>query len=169
MGKAIETLVVSLCINLLGVKLTDMKNFIVALGICVTISGCQSSAVTESATRILTKENVLIMERKAAHSYLAEYDRTLKFVANGKVLAQFPINMDTGGYESAKVYKLSNNQYVVYDSFDTYVINLLKPQIIQKDIPANKRGVYIGEFSENKSQIWSFIPAPNKTSAVKGH
>lgn len=142
-----------------------MKNFAVALCVCATVAGCHSSAVTESATKRLSKQNVLVMERKAAHPYLAEYDRALKLVANGKVLAQSAVNMDTGGYKSAKLYRRSNNEYVVFDSFDTYVITLSKPQIIQKDIGANQRGVFIGTFDENQAQDWSFIPASGSTRA----
>lgn len=104
----------------------------------------------------------IALERRAAHLFLAEYDRELVFRIGGREFARKTTAADTGGYCKMKVYRTSPTNYFLCGelSHDAYILDVTDRSI--RNVGYEERffrATYIGVFDNDENGPWRFIAA----------
>jgi hypothetical protein len=125
----------------------------------------KSSHATEAVFKVPQTQIEIILERRAAHLFLAEYDRTLVLRANGKEILREEAAGDSGGYSRMNVYQISPTEFFLSGDFShdrfrlTTTMPELKPVILEeKPTTAN----FIGAFDGDEKKRWRFIPVSER-------
>lgn len=113
--------------------------------------------------------NALCIERKAAHAFLAEYDRNAVLIAGGKRVAVRKLGMDTGGYSRANLFSLRPGVFALIEMMGSYEIDPEKRTISELNFYVNPTREFVGAFDVDRSHIegstrgeWRFIPATER-------
>lgn len=108
----------------------------------------------------------IVLERRAAHLFLAEYDRELVFRIGDREFVRKTAAGDSGGYCKMKVYRISPAHYFLCGelSFDAYILDAPGRSI--RDVGFEERisgTIYIGVFDKDENGSWRFIAANQRT------
>jgi hypothetical protein len=107
----------------------------------------------------------IILERRHAHLFLAEYERTLVLRVGGKEVSRKEIAFDTGGYSRVNVYQISPTEYFLSGdlSFDKYQMDITQPKIneaVLEKKPSTAK--FVGAFDSDERRNWRFITASER-------
>ncbi len=138
---------------------------IITLSLFVNIS-CNAQSNDSIATMKINSNSAIQIRRLHIHAFLAEYDRYLSLVVNGKTVAEIQIATDTGGYSQANVFA-TNNGFAVQDSMERYEVNEKNQQIkeLEQVCKNPKDDIFVGAFDTDESKKWQFILAPKRKYA----
>jgi hypothetical protein len=130
----------------------------------VVIAFCMSACQAEdrSASYVEASGAVSIsLELFHMHPFLAEYERELVLLQDGKELKRKRLFPDTGGYTETNLYKCSNSQYLVKGYFDSWIVNIDNSSIIEGRCE-KEQPMFIGAFHGAGSKPWIFSPASER-------
>lgn len=104
----------------------------------------------------------LVARYVAAHSYLAEYDRSLIVVRTNGARDEVELAKDTGGYSRAQLYEADDGTLYLEGSFDVARVDAKSGRIALSSnrVPANAR--YLGAFDRVRDGGWKFL-APHES------
>jgi hypothetical protein len=102
-----------------------------------------------------------------SHPFLAEYDRELVLLKNGKEIIKQELFPDTGGYNSTNLYRCNGNKYLVKGYFDSWLVDVNGSSIIEEECKNGKKE-FIGAFHDVESRLWRFFPANERKEEILG-
>lgn len=122
----------------------------------------KSGFAAEAVYQIPGTYEEIVVERRAAHLFLAEYDRELIFRIGDREFVRRDVAMDSGGYSKMKLYRLSPTIYFLCGEldYDTYVLDAAGRSI--RDVHFDEKfsnATYLGVFDNDEEHGWSFITA----------
>ena len=125
----------------------------------------KASYSTKAIFRVPNSKVEIILERRAAHLFLGEYERTLVLRLNGKSILRTEAAFDTGGYSRMNVYRISPSEYFVSGAFsyDSFKLNVERREISStesEEKPAQAK--FVGAFDKDNNYYWRFIPASER-------
>lgn len=155
-----------------------VKTILILLGIFISIAAIQAgyeisyrlifgkaSYSSEAAFQIPKTEAEIILERRAIHLFLAEYERTLILRAAEKEVLRQEVAVDSGGYSRMNLYEISPTEYFLSGDFseDRYELNVARGEI-NKAVLENKSSTakFIGAFDRDEKRVWRFISASER-------
>ena len=112
----------------------------------------------------------IVVERRPAHGFLAEYDRRTELIIDGRKAAEAELFKDTGGDSRLNLYRISDTVFLLRDAADSYAVDLDRRTITQDDV-RRKEGFFVGSYDLDSSQTWRFIPSgerPELATEFKG-
>jgi 5-enolpyruvylshikimate-3-phosphate synthase len=122
----------------------------------------RSSYSTEAFYSIPGTSVEIILERRAIHLFLAEYERTLVIQIGTKELIRKEVAVDTGGYSRMNVYQTSPTEYYLSGdlSFDRYFLDVAKVSFREAGLNTKPLSAkFIGAFDRDEEMGWRFISA----------
>lgn len=128
------------------------------------VSSCQATSTRKSvaATFSVPRSSMaLTIERKAAHPFLAEYDRALILLDDGIERQRIDLSTDTGGYSRTNVFRKNDNIYLLKDFYGIYEFDL-RSQALRKSADRDSVGAFVGAFDADGEKVWRFIPASDR-------
>lgn len=140
-----------------------IKHFvIIVLGLFLDIS-CNAQSNDSIATMKINSNSAIQIRRVHIHAFLAEYDRYLSLVIDGKTLAEIQISTDTGGYSQANVFATKTG-FSVQDRMGRYEVNEKTQQIkkLESVCENPKDDIFVGAFDTDESKKWQFISPPKR-------
>jgi hypothetical protein len=122
----------------------------------------KSRFAVEAVYQIPGTYEEIVVERRAAHPFLAEYDRELIFRIGVREFARMTTAADSGGYCKMKLYSTSPSNYLLCGelSHDAYILDVTGRRI--RDVGYEERffrPTYIGVFDNDENGSWRFISA----------
>jgi len=122
----------------------------------------KSAYAAEAVYQIPGTYEEIVLERRAAHLFLAEYDRELVFRIGNREFVRKTAAGDSGGYCKMKVYRISPAHYFLCGelSFDAYILDAPGRSI--RNVGDEERffgATYIGVFDKDENGPWRFIAA----------
>ncbi|MBA3694766.1 MAG: hypothetical protein H0X15_04880 [Acidobacteria bacterium] len=150
-----------------------VKTTILFLGLFILIGaiqvGCETSyrlifgkaSYSTKAIFQIPQTNVeIILERRAIHLFLAEYERTLILRVDGKEVLRQEGATDSGGYSRMNVYEISPTEYflsgdISYDKHELDIMRLKINSVVLIEKPTSAK--FIGAFDIDEKRIWRFI------------
>ena len=143
-------------IRLQGYVLTMHLRSFGASALLVVFAGC---AVYQGAVfEIDGPRRILVVERRPAHTFLAEYHRALVLLVDGPERARAPMAMDSGGYSRANLYRLQDGRLLVTDYDASYSVDTAAWSL-NRAATRRVEGEFLGSFDEDDSGDWLFIRA----------
>lgn len=126
-------------------------------------TSCNAQSNDSVATFKVNSNSSIQIRRVHIHAFLAEYDRYLSLVVDGKTVTEIQISTDTGGYSQANVFA-TNTGFAVQDRMGRYEANEKNQQIkeLEQVCKNPKDDVFVGAFDTDKSKSWRFISAPER-------
>lgn len=122
----------------------------------------KSAYASEAVYQIPGTYEEIVVERRAAHLFLAEYDRELIFRIGDREFARKTAAADSGGYCKMKVYQISPTHYFLCGEMgsDAYILDAPGGSIRNaSDEERFSRTSYIGVFDKDEDGPWRFIAA----------
>ncbi len=121
----------------------------------------RASYSNEATFQIPASTLEIALDRRCAHVFLAEYERTIVLRDDDGDILRFTAAFDTGGHSRMRLYRLSESEFYLQGdlNFDQYALNVLKPSIerrVMKVWPPDS--LLIGSFDRDEKG-WRFIPA----------
>jgi hypothetical protein len=107
----------------------------------------------------------IVLERRAAHLFLPEYDRELIFRIGDREFVRKTVAADSGGYCKMKVFRKSPTHYFLCGElgFDAYVVDSSGRSIRNVDGKERFSGAtYMGSFDKEETGPWRFIAADQR-------
>lgn len=107
----------------------------------------------------------IILDRRHAHLFLAEYERTLILRVDGKEVLREEVAFDTGGYSRMNIYQISPIEYFLSGDldFDKYHLNIIQPKINRVFLEEKpSTGKFVGAFDKDEKRNWRFITASER-------
>jgi len=155
-----------------------IKWMLIVLGFLITIAAIQvgyetsyrlifgkASYSTKAIFQVPQTNVEIILERRAIHLFLAEYERTLILRVDGKEVLRKEVAADSGGYSRMNVYQISPAEYFLSGdiSHDKYELDItwLKINLIVL-IEKLTSAKFIGAFDIDEKRIWRFISADER-------
>ncbi len=121
----------------------------------------RASYSTEAIYLVPQTDIEIILERRAAHLFLAEYERTLVLRVGGKAVLREKVSFDTGGYSRMNIYQISPTEYFLSgDINDKYTLDITQQKltsILSTEKPSITK--FIGAFDRDEKRKWRFITA----------
>lgn len=122
----------------------------------------KSGFAVEAVYQIPGTTEEIVVERRATHLFLAEYDRELVFRIGDREFARKTAAADTGGYCKMKLYRTSPTNYFLCGelSHDAYILDVTGRSI--RDVGYEERfsrATYLGVFDNDDNVPWRFIAA----------
>ncbi|MBK6940802.1 MAG: hypothetical protein IPH13_11475 [Planctomycetes bacterium] len=113
----------------------------------------------------------LVARYVAAHSHLAEYDRSLIVVRTNGARDEVELAKDTGGYSRAQLYEADDGALYLEGFFDVARIdaNSRRISVSSNRVPAGAR--YLGAFDRLREGGWKFLApheSPEQSLAPRG-
>jgi hypothetical protein len=135
---------------------------LVTFATVVLLTGCTQRTV-RSARFVDSPSGVqLEYTLKAAHAYLAEYDRALHVTFDHNHI-DFPLEKDTGGYLLMNIHRLPDRRLLLVDGLAHIVIDPQRETVEEVITPANASGAeYVGCFDWPQGGVFGFIPAVDR-------
>jgi hypothetical protein len=124
-----------------------------------------SGFAAEAVYQIPGTYEEIVLERRAAHLFLAEYDRELVFRIGDREFTRKTAAADSGGYCKMKVYRISSAHYLLCGemSFDAYILDAPGRSIRNADDRERfPSATYIGVFDKDEKGPWRFIAADQR-------
>lgn len=114
----------------------------------------------------INSNSAILIRRVSIHAFLAEYDRYLLLVVNGKTVAEIQMSTDTGGYSQANVFATTTG-FSVQDRMGRYEVDEKKQQIKELESVCKnpKDDIFVGAFDIDESKHWQFISPPKRKYA----
>ena len=155
-----------------------IKWMLIVLGFLITIAAIQvgyetsfrlifgkASYSTKAMFQVPQTSVEIILERRAIHLFLAEYERTLILNLDGKEVLRRAIAIDTGGYSRINVYQISPTEYFLSGdlSHDKYELNITQRKLnsaMSTEKPSSTK--FIGAFDVDEKRNWRFISADER-------
>lgn len=152
-----------------------IKWVLIVLGFLITIAAIQvgyetsyrlifgkASYSTKAILQVPQTSVEIILERRAIHLFLAEYERTLVLRVDGKEVLRKVVAADSGGYSRMNVYQISPSEYFLSGdiSFDKYELDITRQKlnsIISTEKPSSTK--FVGAFDVDEKRSWRFISA----------
>jgi hypothetical protein len=132
--------------------------------LALTAVECDAQVLATYSTRHEGQDIEISIERTSSHSYLAEYDRSLKLLINGTEKAALKMSPDTAGTVLVNTRYDSDTQSVfLKDRIGCYVIDLSKGLISQRCLPEAAQWSFVGAFDESKERHWKFFPVSERS------
>jgi hypothetical protein len=103
----------------------------------------------------------LEVQRRPAHFFLGEYQRTLIFRSRGQRVAQVDLFPDTGGYSRANLYKLTHDSLLLVDVEASYFVDTKAHRIVRDNV-RRREGRFLGTFDVDATKEWRFIPSEER-------
>lgn len=128
------------------------------------LSSCQVASTRKAVAatfRVPRSSMALTVERKAAHPFLAEYDRYLILLIDGIERQRIELSTDTGGYSRVNVFRINDNIYLLKDIYNIYELDL-RQQALRKSPNHDLVGAFVGAFDDDGEKVWRFIPASDR-------
>jgi hypothetical protein len=125
----------------------------------------KSGFAAEAVYRIPRTYEEIVVERRAAHLFLAEYDRELIFRIGDREFARKTAAADSGGYCRMKVFRISPTHYFLCGelSKDAYIVDVSGRSIRNaSDKDRFSEATYIGVFDNDENGPWQFIAANHR-------
>jgi len=122
----------------------------------------KASYSTEAVFKIPNYKAEIILQRRTAHLFLGEYERTLVLRLNGKSILRHEAAFDTGGYSRMNIYRISPTEYFLSGAFssDSYILNIERQEINSTEFEAKPaQAKFVGAFDKDNDHYWRFIPA----------
>ncbi len=152
---------------------------VVHLGIMVTMAGDgydrihflyngNSRVAAEAIYQIPGTNEEIVLKRRIAHLFLAEYDRELVFRIGEREFARKTVAADTGGYSKMNVYRTSPTTYFLCGemSFDAYSLDAKARSIMSVGFEEKpSEAIYVGVFDNDENRRWRFISASERSQA----
>lgn len=131
-----------------------------ALSTLLILAGaCAGEPQQETASLSIPGSAVTVtIERRAMHSVLAEYHRTLILMHQQEEAGREQLFDDTGGYSRVNVYQLDDSTYRLRDAHSSYTLDI-NAAVIRSDSSRQAGGTYVGRFDVDDQREWRFIPA----------
>lgn len=125
----------------------------------------RASYSTEAIYEIPDSSVEIVLDRRAIHFFLAEYERTLLVRVGGKEVVRKNVAVDTGGYSRMNIYVTSPAEYFLSGdlSFDRYFLDIAKVSFGEAGLntkPLNAK--FIGAFDRDEEIGWRFIPVSER-------
>ncbi|MGB7210009.1 MAG: hypothetical protein WBD27_15220 [Pyrinomonadaceae bacterium] len=125
----------------------------------------RASYSTEAYYKVPGTSVEIILERRAIHLFLAEYERTLVVRIGRRESLREKVAEDTGGYSRMNVYQTSPTEYFLSGdlSFDRYFLDVGKVSF--RDAGLNIRphnAKFMGAFDRDEETGWRFIPVSER-------
>jgi hypothetical protein len=96
---------------------------VIALSIFLNNS-CNAQSNDSIAIMKINSNSAIQIRRVHIHAFLAEYDRYLSLMIDGKTVAEIQIGTDTGGYSQANVFATNTESaFSVQDISGRYEVN----------------------------------------------
>lgn len=117
---------------------------------------------TEAVYQIPGTYEEIVLERRAAHLFLAEYNRELVFRIGDREFSRTAAAADSGGYSKMKVFQISPRFYFLCGelSNDAYIIDSWVRSTRDVEFDENfPKATYIGVFDKDEKGPWRFIAA----------
>ena len=140
-----------------------MKKYLVVL--ILLLIGCSNEPDHRASYIEVGGKFTISLELFHIHPYLAEYERELVILNNGKEQNRKRLFPDTGGYTSTNIYRCNPNKFFIKGYFDSWVVDLEKSSII-KGSCNQKSQLFIGAFHGAGSQTWKFYPASERNEEL---
>lgn len=120
----------------------------------------KASYATEAVFRVPRTNIEIILERRAIHLFLAEYERTLVLRVDEKEVLRKEVAADSGGYSRMNVYQISPAEYFLIGDmeFDRHVLDITRQKlnsIISAEKPSSAK--FVGAFDIDEKRSWHFI------------
>jgi hypothetical protein len=128
------------------------------------VSG-RSSYSTEAYYKIPGTSVEIILERRAIHLFLAEYERTLVVRIGKRESIRKKVAEDSGGYCRMNVYQISPTEYFLSGdlSFDRYFLDIAKATFSDAGLEPNPTNAkFVGAFDSDEERVWRFIPVSER-------
>ena len=125
----------------------------------------KASYSSEAIYKVPATSVEIILERRAIHLFLAEYERTLVLRVGKNELFRKEVAVDTGGYSRMNVYRTSPNKYYLKGdlSFDRYFLDVAKQSFSDAGLdPKPMNATFVGSFDRDEERGWRFIPASER-------
>lgn len=125
----------------------------------------KASYPTKAIFQVPSSEVEIILERRAAHFFLAEYERTLILRIDGADVLSEEIGMDTGGFSRMNIYRNSPTEYFLSGalSFNKYKIDIARQAIVSADLEEKAFDArFVGAFDRDENNEWRFISASER-------
>ncbi len=125
----------------------------------------KASFSTEAVFRTSNSKTEIVLARRAAHLFLAEYERTLILRVKGKDVLQTEVAFDTGGYSRMNVYQISATEYFLSGavSSDNYRLNVKRQEIVPAELEEKPlQTEFVGAFDKDRNSYWRFILASER-------
>lgn len=119
----------------------------------------KSSYSTEAIYKIPNSSVEIVLERRAIHLFLAEYERTLVLRISKKEIIRKEVAADTGGYSRMNVYFISPSEYFLCGnlSHDKFYLDIQKRDLSEANEEKPKEAKFLGSFDRDQKG-WRFIP-----------
>jgi hypothetical protein len=99
--------------------IAKLKKPILLFIYAVIVSACGGKSYPSSASFSVPDMSVSVaLERESIHPFLADYDRTLILLVNGREESRMKMFKDTGGYSRTNIFKVSESVYLLQDLND---------------------------------------------------
>lgn len=124
----------------------------------------KSNHSSEAVFQIPQTNFEIVLERRPAHPFLAEYERTIILRVDGEEILNQEASFDTGGYSRMNIYQISSTEYFLSgDINDKYELDVSK-QKLNSNLSAEKPLIakFIGAFDVDEKRKWRFIPASER-------
>lgn len=121
-----------------------------------------SGYAAEAVYQIPGTHKEIVLERRAAHLFLAEYDRELVFLIGDREIARRTAAADSGGYSRMKVFQISPSSYFLCGemSYDAHVLDAWGRSIRDAgDEEKLLNATYVGVFDKDEKKSWRFLSA----------
>lgn len=122
----------------------------------------KASYSTEAYYKIPGTSVEIILECRAIHLFLAEYERTLVLRIGNKEFLRKKIADNSGGYSRMNVFQTSPTEYYLSGdiSFDRYFLDIEKGHFNDAGLePKPTNATFVGAFDRDEEKGWRFIPA----------
>lgn len=131
-----------------------------SLGIMIAAC-CSACGASRSAVFHAADGTAITIMLDPSHPVLAEYDRTLTLSTRSSVPATKRMQMDTGGYAAANLYRCADGAYMLDSYGEMILIDAKAGKINDGTCPAGR--TYLGIFDGGGNKPWAFIPASQST------
>ena len=109
--------------------------------------------------KVPTTGFTVVLERRAIHLFLAEYERTLRIYSGSREIVTRRLSDDSGGYSKVNVYGTPAKELVFRDLWETYVLDssgtMLRRSALDEQVEPKK---FLGAFDRDEKG-WRFVPA----------
>lgn len=119
----------------------------------------------EAIFEIPDTSSEIVLERRAIHPYLAEYERTIVFRNDAGKSIRREVAVDTGGYSRMNVFQVSPTEYFLCGdlSFDRYFLDITNASLNDAGLKANPANAkFVGAFDRDENRNWRFISVYEK-------
>lgn len=118
----------------------------------------KSSYSTDAIYKIPNTSAEIVLERRAIHLFLAEYERTLVLRIGKKEIIRKEVAADSGGYSRMNLYFISPTEYFLrgHISHDKFFLDIQKQTLSEAIEDKPKEAKFLGAFDRDETG-WRFI------------